>query len=357
MTSLISIYDYTGRFVDQFLGIVNITQNNYAMDSGTIVIANNNPKLSEDLILPGNFVLVEDSNLANPWVGIISIPTSSNETQTTIALIDPKDILTGLPIISTEGLGLGVVSLQGITFALEKTKGTKYAYRFTYTPDENGFHFGNSYLEKDGIIHLGKDIYTFLNELAREKSFEWWLEPAISGKDTLSLKIRTQNIRKSVGEPLYIPKHAKVQGIGLSYAKRYYTGIGIINTRTETPIFKELIQFPDLEEKFGTRILIIDNHELYGKGRTSSIGQLFKEHRPRRTIQLHVDIRFTDVILSIKLGSIHSVTLGNISFSDGNRGISLSMRTVAMTYITGENVIGVVLEESFETDESATLSV
>ncbi|KKL18579.1 hypothetical protein LCGC14_2474110 [marine sediment metagenome] len=112
-----------------------------------------------------------------------------------------------------------------------------------------------------------------------------------------------------------------------------------------------------MEEKFGTRILIIDNHELYGKGRTSSIGQLFKEHRPRRTIQLHVDIRFTDVILSIKLGSIHSVTLGNISFSDGNRGISLSMRTVAMTYITGENVIGVVLEESFETDESATLSV
>lgn len=357
MTSLISVYNYRGQFIDLLLGILNITQDSTSLDSGTLVIPNTVAKLSEDLIRPGNFLYVEDSNLANPWVGVISVPTSTNETQTTIALIDPKDILIGLPIISAEGLGLGVVSLQGIAFAVAKAKGTAYEYMFTYNIDENGFTSGNSFLIRDGVVHIGKDIYTFLNELAKEKSFEWWLDPVISNNGILSLKIRTRDIRKSIGKPLYIPKHGRVQGVGLSYSKKWFTAIGIINTNGEAPFFKELVKFPGIIDEFGSRVLIVDSNDLYGQGRTTSIGQLFKDHRPRRTIQIHMDTQYTDIISSIKLGSVHTTALGNIGFKDNTRGIVLIMRVIALGYKTGENVISIVLEEFFETDEHAVLSV
>ncbi len=357
MTSLISFYDFEGRFIDQILGIVNLTQDSTSMDSGTLVLQNTLAKLSEDFIRPGNFVYVEDKNLTDPWIGVISIPTSVNKEQTTIALIDPKDILIGLPIISTEGLGLGIVSIQGIAFAIEQTKKRKRRHNFIYTLDENSFTSGSAFLIRDGVVHLGKDIYSFLNELAKEKNFEWWLEPAISGDGILSLKVRTQDIRKSLGNPIFIPKNGSVQGIGLSYSKKYYTSIGIINTNKDTPFFKELIEFPGLSEKFGSRILIIDQNELSGSKQTTSIGQLFKEHRPRRTIQLHIDTQYTELVSSIKLGSVHTTALGGIGFTNNTRGTILSMRVIAMGYNTGENIISIVLEEFFETDELAVLSV
>lgn len=358
MTSLISVYDFEGRFLDHFLGIVNLTQSTASMDSGTLVIPTISSKLTEDLILPGNFVYVEDKHLADPWIGVISIPTSVNKEQATIALIDPKDILIGLPIISTEGLGLSIVSLQGIAFAIEQTRrGKRRRRNFTYSLDENGFTSGSAYLIRDGVVHLGKDIYTFLNELAKEKNFEWWLEPAISGDGILSLKVRTEDIRKSLGNPIHVPKHGSVQGVGLSYSKKYYTSIGIINTNKDTPFFKELIEFPKIGDKFGSRILIIDENELSGRKKTTSTGQLFKEHRPRRTIQLHIDTQYTELISSIKLGSVHTTSLGDIGFTNNTRGIILAMRVTAIGYNTGENVISIVLEEFFETDELAVLSV
>ncbi len=357
MTSLIKFYDFEGRFLDQILSIIKLTQDSNSMDSGTLVISNTNIKLSEDLIRPGNFVYVEDKNMSDPWIGVITTPTSTNESQTTIALIDPKDILVGLPIISTEGLGLGIVSLQGIAFAVEHTRGTRYKHKFRYTASENHFSSGNAELLRDGVIHLGKDIYSFLNELAEEQNFEWWLEPAISGDGILSIKIRTQDIRKSIGMPLYIPKHGRVQGVGLAYSKKYYTAIGVIDTKRDTPIFKKLIEFPEIADKFGSRIFIIDINELSGREKTTSLGQLFKKYRPRRTIQLHIDTQHTEIVLSIKLGSVHNISLGNIGFKDGNRGISLSMRVIAMGYNSGESMISIVLEEFFETDELAVLSV
>lgn len=355
MTSLISIYNFRGHFIDQFLETVNITQKLSSMDSGTIVISNNNPKLTEDLILPGNYVIVQDKNMSVPWIGVISVPTSSNETQTTIALIDPKDILVGLPIIDTIGIGIGVISLQGILFAIEKTRGTDYEHQFTFNPEENEFREGRSFLEKEGTSHLGKDIYTFLNELAKEKGFEWWLEPAISGKGILSLKIRIQDIRKSIGKPIYVPKNARVQGVGLAYSKKFYTAIGLIHTGEDVPRFDRLIRFPKLRNKFGTRILIVEKKDIEGESKTTSIKQLFKDNRPRRTIQLHLDTQYTELISSVKIGSVHQVVLGNIGFTHRRRGTILAMRVIAQTYNTSENVIGIVLEEYFDTDESVVL--
>jgi len=118
MTSLISIYTYSGKFIDHMLDTVTITKQLNNMDKGTLVLSNLNPKVTEDLILPGNFVVVEDSNLRNSWVGVISPPTTTNSTQTTIALLDPKYLLAGVPILSTAGLNLGTVTVQGISYAI-----------------------------------------------------------------------------------------------------------------------------------------------------------------------------------------------------------------------------------------------
>lgn len=361
MTSLISFYTYDGIFLDNLLSTVNITKKLKSMDSGTLVIPNTNTKLSEQLIRPGNFVVVEDDNLSSHWISIIVPPTSTTTAQTTLALIDPKHLLTELPIISTEGLGLGIISLQGIEFALSKSGGSKYKHRFTFTADENGFRFGNSPLEKNGAVHLGKSIYQFLNELASDKHFEWWLEPAISQDGVLSLRVRTQNIRKSIGNPIAIPTHGSVEGIGLAHSNKFYTAIAVISTNVSPPVFRELIEFPGLVQKYGLIIKVAESgsgvHSGGGHDSESGIGALFKELRPRRTVQLHLEIKYTKVISSLEIGSVHMVSLGNIGFSNNTRGTILEMRTIALSYNTGEDIIGIVLEEYFETDELSVLSV
>lgn len=359
MTSFISFYTYAGKFIDSLLSTVNITKKLKDMDSGTLVLPNTNSKLSEQLIKPGNFVTVEDDNLSARWVSIIVPPTSTNVSQTTLALIDPKHLLTELPIISTEGLGLGIVSLQGIEFALSNQWGTRHKHRFTFTADENGFRFGSSPLEKNGVVHLGKSIYDFLNELADEKHFEWWLEPAFSQDGILSLAVRIQDIRKSIGNPIYIPKHGTVQGIGLAHSTKFYTAIAIINTRNDPPAFQKLVEFPGLVDEYGMVIKVSesDAHSGWGHDSESGIGSLFKELRPRRTVQLHIETKYTEIISSLEIGSIHMVSLGDVGFKNNTRGTILEMRTIAMSYNTGEAVIGIVLEEFFETDELSVLSV
>lgn len=355
MTSLLSFYTFSGKFIDQLLDKVTIIKKLDGLDTGTLVLANSNPKLTEDLILPGNFVVVEDDNLTNTWVGVISPPTASNTTQTTIALLDPKNLLIGVPILSTAGLSLGTISVMGIEFALSAAKGTSWEHIFSFNPDENGFTFGNSPLTKNALVQLGKDIYTFLDELAHSKHFEWWIEPRVSSKGVLSLAVRAEDIRKSIGYPIYIPKHGAETGIGLAYPEKYYTALVVMDTWEGFPIFKEYMEFPGLVEKFGTYVKVVSSQDLSKQSRGR--GALFKELRPRRNIQLQLHTTNSNIVTSLEIGSIHTVSLGNISFTGNTRGTTLTMRCTALTYSSGENHIGVVMEEFFETDELSLLSL
>lgn len=357
MSSLVSFFRHDGRYLNQFIANPTITQKLNGLTEASLALPHTDPKITEEFLLPNNYVLVEDEFLAEPWVGIITTPSASNNVQTTIALTDPKIQLQGIPIISTEGLGIGVINLEGIEFVIEAAKGTKYQHRFTFSADENGFTFGNLPLETDAAVHIGKDIYSFIEELAADKHFEWWLEPVVTSAGKLLLKIRVADIRKSIGLPIYIPKHGVVQGVGLAYPDRFYTSLVLIETlETENisvPVFRDFIEFPGLVEKFGAIAKTVNKGSL--KHKEQPIGQLLKELRPRRNITLEIDTQFSDLVKSIKLGSIHPIALGDIGYTGNLRGTMLDMRCTALTYTSGENSVAAVFEEYFEADETLEL--
>lgn len=357
MSSLVSFFRHDGTYLNQFIANPTITQKLNGLTEASLALPHTDPKITEDFLLPNNYVVVDDEFLAEQWVGVITTPTASNNLQTTIGLSDPKVQLQNLPIISVSGLGIGAISLQGIAFVIDAAKGTKYEHRFTFSADENGFTFGTLPLEADSAVHIGKDIFTFIEELAADKHFDWWLEPVVTSAGTLVIKLRVADIRKSEGLPIYIPKHGTVQGVGLAYPDKFFTALvitDIIETENHSvPVFKDYIEFPGLVEKFGVIAKTVTQGEL--KHKEKPLGKLFKDLRPRRNVTLEIDTQYTSLIKSIKLGSIHSVALGDIGYTGNLRGTMLTMRCTALTYTAGENAIAAVFEEYFDADETLEL--
>lgn len=348
MTSLIQFYTHDGHYIDQILSTISLTDEKDGLGKATFTLSVNNTKASEQLIKPGNFVVIEDENLKGGWIGVIVPPTSVNNKQITLGITDPRYLLMSIPILDTDGLGVGVEAAQAIKFAVKSTK-VRQSHRFSYSPKENVWKNSTSKIRKDGVEHLGRDIYSYLNLLADFKNFEWWIEHNISHAGILSLKIRTANLRRTRGNPIYIPAHGKVSGLGLTYTNRYYTAIAVINTRGNTPKFIKYIPFDNLIEEFGTVVLVVEKSDF--EDRDTSISSLFRQHRPRRTISLDLDVTKVDVINSLEIGSTHRVVLGDIGFTDDKRGTDLYMRTIGISYNSGQSTINIVLKEFFGKDD------
>ena len=355
MASLISVYKINGTFLSQFIGHISMQQRHQDMDKGTLTFENSNIKMSKDLLLPGNIVLVEDQHLNKPWISIITAPTSTNITQSVVALLDAKSLLIGTPILESGGLGQNTTVSRRIEFIIEQSH-DRGERNIIYSSSENTFTFEDSILEDDGAIHLGKDIYTYLNELADNHHFEWWLEPHFSVEGLLGTQLRIADLRQVDGNLIAIPTHGTVQGIGLAYTNKYYTAIAVIKTSGERPEVTKIIKFKSLIENFGlfTKVITQQALEKYETG--TAVQQLLVNMRPRRTVQLHLDTRFTHVISTVEVGSVHTVILGNVGFTGKRRGTILDMRVIALAYNSGEGVIGVVLEEFFGELDSVEIS-
>lgn len=357
MASLISIYNFDGSYINQFLGEVGITQNLGKMDRGTLIVNNSDIKVTPDLFLPGNLVLVSDESLSSPWIGVIVPPTSTNPSQSTVALVDIKNIFTGMVILSTEGLGLGITVLESIQTVIQQANPEQWLQQITYDSDNNGFALDSTSLEQDSSEYLGVDLYSFLNQTAEKMHFEWWLEPDVSKSGILGLSLRTADLRSSEGDLINTPKNGAIKGLGLTYSNKYATALAVIRTIDTIPSLEKVIVFDELVDKFGLITKVIVQTDSQSINVDAPLTVLFKDLRPRRTVQLHIETSFEELISTIELGSVHQTVLGDIGLNGASEGIILTMRVIALSYTSGEHVIGVVLEEFFEiTDDLSNLN-